>query len=102
MHFKKHDQFYYLYLEAGPEGLQALLEVSQLLPDSAAEAAGSTAGWAVGLTGASARPGGSEPARWPWAPLAVALCGWETRSCGGGRRHGFITKGNTHWYLIYH
>ncbi len=67
----------------GPEGLQelrvGLLEVEELLPDSAAaaaaEAAGSTAGWAGGLTFALALPGESEPDHWPWAPLAAASCG---------------------------
>lgn len=64
-----------------------LLEVEELLPDFAAvaaEAAGSTAGWAGGLTFALALPEGYEPGRWPWAPLAAASCGWGTQSCGDG------------------
>lgn len=61
--------FSQFYLEVGPGGLQALhvelLEVEQQLLDSAAvaaaaEAAGSTAGWAGGLTSALALPGGCE------------------------------------------
>lgn len=71
-------------LEVGLEGLQVLrvelLEVEELLPDSAAEAAGSTTGWAGGWTSASARPGGSEPGCWLWSPLAAASCGWGTQS----------------------
>ncbi len=77
-----------------PEGLQELrvelLEVEELLPDSAAaaaaavvaaaEAAGSTVGWAGGLTFALALPGESESDYWPWTPLAVASCGWEKQS----------------------
>lgn len=74
----------------GPEGLQelrvGLLEVLELPPDSAAEAAGSTVGWARGSTAAVALPGESEPDCLPWSPLAAALCGWETQSCGGRRR----------------
>lgn len=84
-----------IYLGAGPEGLPGLraglLELEKLPPDSAAEAAGSTAGWAGGSTVASAQPGESEPDHWPWAPLAAASCGWETPSCGGGRRQRIIT-----------
>lgn len=60
-----------------------LLEMEELLPDFAAVAAGSTAGWAEGLTFALALPEGSEPGHWPWAPLAAASCGWDTQSCGG-------------------
>lgn len=77
----------------GPEGLQVhrdgLLEVAApmlLLLEpavAAAEAAGSTAGWAGGSTAALAPPGGSELAHWPLALLASASCGWGTQSCGG-------------------
>lgn len=75
----------------GPEGLQefrvVLLEVEELLPCSAAaEAAGSTAGWAEGSTFALAQPGECGPDSWPWSRLAVASCGWETQSCGSRRR----------------
>lgn len=58
-----------------------LLEVEELLPDSAAVAAGSTAGWAGGSTAASVLPERSAPGRWPCAPLAAASCGWGTQSC---------------------
>lgn len=61
-------------------------------PDSAAvvaaEAAGSTVGWAGGLTFALDLPGESESDHWPWPRLAVASCGWETQSCGGTRGEG--------------
>lgn len=78
------------YLEPGPEGLQGLrvgLLEKVLHPDSAAavdEAAGSTAGWAGGLTFALALPGGFELGRWLLPPLAAASCDLETQSCGGG------------------
>lgn len=77
-----------------PEGLQefrsGLLEVEE--PNSAAvvaaEAAGSTVGWAVGLTFVLDLPRKSESDHWPWPRLVVALCGWETQSCGGIGREG--------------
>ena len=74
----------------GPEGLQVL---EKLLPDAAEETAGSTAGWAGGLTFASAQPGGCEPGRWPWTRPAAASCGWGTQSCGGRGSENIITKG---------
>lgn len=82
--------FFKFYLEVAPEGLQVLrvglLEVEEQLPDSAAVAAGNTAGLAGGLISALALQGGSEPGHWPWAPLAVASCGWGIQFCGSSQR----------------
>lgn len=59
------------------------LEVEELLLLDSAVVAGSTTGWAEGLTFALALPGGFELGHWPWPPLAASLCGWEKQSCGG-------------------